>query len=122
MVHVTIQDVADRNPHPRFRRLEASEVPPTHLTDPDGEGIYILDEPSEMGDNYRLPVLLMAAAMLDVYWRDVHSELVYFRPVKGEDRWFPAPTGRYPHGWRLNLPRAWRPVLYAYCTPRAGAQ
>jgi hypothetical protein len=91
--------------------------PPSELIDPDGEGIYLLNDPVP----WRWGVLLEAAWRLfgDAReWRSVCHETVYMRPVEdGSDEWRPADIGRCPYGWRLNLPRRWRPVAYAYCVP-----
>jgi len=52
-------------------------------------------------------------------WREIESKTVYMRPKNnGSDEWKIADIGRFPKGWRLNLPRRWRPHAYAYCTPK----
>lgn len=52
-------------------------------------------------------------------WRNVDVTTVWMYPDRGRDEWVPVSTGRFPRGWRLNLPRRWRPAAYAYCTPKA---
>lgn len=113
---MSIQDCADTMSHPPFRHLERCEDPPPTLTDPDGEGVYICNEPHGFGT--ALGTLATAQRILGVPWAHIDTELVYFRPVRGADEWFPAPTGRRPRYWRLNLPRRWRPMAYTYCTPK----
>jgi hypothetical protein len=96
------------------RRIEGE--PPQELIDPDGEGIYLLS-----GPRCPYPSLLHTAAWLLFSdcreWRNVLHTSVYMEPTDG-DEWKVANTGRWPRYWRLNLPRRWRPVLYAYCTPK----
>lgn len=86
---------------------------PRELLDPDGEGIYLYDDGSFPG------VLMRAAQILHSDWREwraVSNTVAYMQP--GDDElWYPANIGRWPRGWRLNLPRRWRPVLFHYCTP-----
>lgn len=96
---------------------------PTELLDPDGEGIYLLDDALDDATPLWPGVLLRAATIFDLRdernrydWRQVRSETRFMYPdAKGE-------TWRQVHGWRwmlrLNLPQRWRPVVYAYCTPR----
>lgn len=90
-------------------------VPPRELLDPDGEGIYLYDDRG-------FPPLLMRAALIFFgnlgRWRDVEVEDRYMRPGPDGEEWFPANIGRWPRGWRLNLPRRWAPVRYAYCCPK----
>jgi hypothetical protein len=75
--------------------------PPEELLDPDGEGIYLLNDPTP----WRWGVLLTAA------WRLFGNA----REWRNVDH---ASIGKRPFGWRLNLPKRWRPVAYAYCTPK----
>lgn len=88
-------------------------MPPRELIDPDGEGIYLYGE----GDDN----VLMEAALLfhgdRRLYREVATELAYMRPSEDGETWLRASIGRFPRGWRLNLPKRWRPVLYIYCTP-----
>jgi hypothetical protein len=90
---------------------------PTELLDPDGEGIYLL------ATDRRFPSTLMRASVLFfgtlARWREIDTEYVYMRPSNDREAWFRASLG--PLCWRLSLPRRKRPVLYAYCTPQAGA-
>lgn len=97
--------------------------PPELLIDPEGEGVYLL---SDSGFEQKSPGVLLRAAFLFHgdwrAWRDVDHQTVYMRPKEdGSDEWELANIGKHPRGWRLNLPRRWRPVLYAYCTPKVGA-
>lgn len=90
--------------------------PPKELIDPDGEGIYILSETIGWPGVHRRAAMILFGDMRE--WRNVDTELAYFLPTE-TDEWRHANTGRWPRHWRLNLPRRWRPVLYAYCTPKA---
>ena len=90
---------------------------PVELLDPDGEGIYLYAEDE---DN----LLLEAAWRLHGdrrAWPEVETQLVWMEPSETGDEWVPAKIGRWPRGWRLNLPLRWRPVAYLYCTPRVAA-
>jgi hypothetical protein len=85
---------------------------PDRLIDPEGEGLYLIS------DRF-YSVLHEAACALygdGRRWRDVESTLVYMRPGD-DDCWYPSGIGKHPRGWRLLLPRRWRPTAYTYCTP-----
>jgi hypothetical protein len=94
---------------------------PRELLDPAGEGIYVLAEHDEPNRPSMGP-LIHAAHLFSMNWahewQNVDVEYVYMRPDEDSDEWVPASTGRFPRDWRLNLPRRWRPVMYAYCTPK----
>lgn len=99
---------------------------PAELLDPDGEGIYLLDEWSNDAP-FGWPVI-EAARRLNVFdddgrldWRGIDLEVVYMEPSADGETWNRTLAGRWPQGWRLNLPRRWRPVTYMYCTPRPEA-
>jgi hypothetical protein len=111
-----IQDCADTMSHPPFRALRKGERPPGHLIDVDGVGIYL------HGDSLDTNVLAEAARIFGCNWRDIDTEIFYFRPVEDSYEWFPAPTGRFPRFWRLNLPYRWAPQLYMYCKPRSDSE
>lgn len=96
------------------------------LLDPEGEGIYMLDEFPRGGCPFGWP-LIEAARRLSVVDdngrpdpRAVDMELVYMELSADGESWDRARNAwRRSHpGWRLNLPRRWRPVAYVYCTPK----
>jgi hypothetical protein len=84
--------------------------PPLELLDPEGEGIYLLNDEGTS-------VLIRAARLFGCSWREVEHSTVYMRPDKTGDAWHEVNVGRFPYGWRFLLPRRWQPVDYAYCTP-----
>jgi len=91
---------------------------PVELIDPDGEGIYYHDSIS--------PNPLLRAAQLFFgtasRWREIDHKTVWLQPNLDGDEWVPANIGRFPYGWRLNLPKRWfRGERYAYCTPKPEA-
>lgn len=104
--------------------MKITAPPPEELIDPDGEGIYLLDDPDWQKGVFGLGVHMRAADALQLIddagrldWRSVNYEVAYMEPVPDSDEWRRASTGRWPRYWRLNLPKRRRPVLYAYCTP-----
>jgi hypothetical protein len=99
--------------------------PPRELLDPDGEGIYMLDEWPK-GNPFGWS-LIEASRRLSVFdndgrldWRSVDMELVYMECAEDGETWRKARSAwrRTDPGWRLNLPRRWRPAAYIYCTPK----
>jgi hypothetical protein len=93
-------------------------APPLELIDTEGEGIYLLDDPGEYGLPEEYPgVLHRAARILECDWQEVEHRTVYMRPKKSSDEWKHVDVGRVPYGWKLNFPKRWRAVAYAYCTP-----
>lgn len=99
--------------------------PPMELLDPEGEGIYMLDE-RLVERPFGWP-LIEAARRLSVVddngrpdYKALDTELVYMEPADDGETWNRARNAwRRSHpGWRLNLPRRWRPVAYLYCTPK----
>lgn len=102
----------------RFASWWRGPEAPSELLDPEGEGIYLLDDYAYKGA--RSSVLRHAAYLLGLTddrgrldWRAVQTETVWMRPGL-DDHWHPVDIGR---GWVLNRRRAKRPALYAYCTP-----
>lgn len=102
-------------------------TPPDTLIDPDGEGIYILDDWDWTSPNDFPSSLTRAAIHLELYtdrgapdWRTINSEIVWMDWRDNGDtggEWVPVRmTGL--RMWLLNLPRRFRPVAYTYCTPK----
>lgn len=93
-------------------------TPPRELLDPDGEGIYLYNDGEFPG------VLMRAASIFfgDMRkWTDIQSETRWMRPGDDGEEWFSANIGRWPRGWRLNLPRRWAPIAYSFCWPKPEA-
>jgi hypothetical protein len=87
---------------------------PRDLLDPDGEGIYTLSE-------CFLPAL-RAASFFGVHYRDLDRETVWMRPpAKGTDEWRPIDPASWTFSLLYLLPGRFRPVAYAYFTPKPEA-
>lgn len=88
--------------------------PRTKLIEEVARAMYFIEhgsEPEDVAiDRYRTLAVVAVETMQ-------RTELAYMRPAPDSDEWRPASIGRFPRGWRLNLPHRWRPVLYSYCTP-----
>jgi hypothetical protein len=92
--------------------MSKAEKPPEMLLDPDGEGVYLSSEI----DGFP-PILMRAAALFGVGWRDVECKTVLMYP-DNDGLWH-----RKPWNWRwmarLNLPKRWSPAVYCYCRPKS---
>lgn len=89
---------------------------PTELIDPDGEGVYLRDD--EMADYNGLGVIMRAAVLFQIPWREVEHRTVFMYPKNdGSDEWFEIP---WTWRWRVRFNvRRYSPACYAYCTPGA---
>ena len=105
----------------RFAEWWRGPDAPSELLDPDGEGIYLLNDWAH--ETSHRSVLRTAAYLFGLAdergrldWRAVEHETVAMLPGEG-DEWY-----RTALDWRLNLPRKWRPTIYAYCAPKPEPQ